>query len=550
MKKLLLSFCLTAFCANIQFFAQSILSKSEDQVKQFNAQQEFYKQEYVKSLNLYKEILSNKPNDAAIICHIGECEFMLENYDLAKENFLKSIRLDSKAAPEAHLYLGRMCLTAERLDSAGTELQLFRTLVGKESRIQESDVDLYINMVKTAKELIAHPLDVKIVNLGENINSPYDDKRPSVSADGKMMVFTSRRPEGKGGADVMGDNKPFDHIFMATWNDTTKTWNPAEMMKGAINGPGHNACSSITPDGKQIFIYRNNEEDAKGGEIFVSKVSPSGKWGAPQIMQRPINSSYYEDGACMTADGNTLFFVSERGQDVKAKGGQKGYGMADIWMSKRKSKTEWDTPTNLGPEINTQYDENGIAITPDGKTLFFCSQGHNSMGGYDLFKSTLVNGKWGKPVNMGYPINSVNNETSFCLSVDGKTGYVSSNRPGGLGERDIYMVDLSKYDALNGAARTDPNAPKLSILKGTVFTGETGQPIQADVVVYDETGTTEVGRTIASEDGNYFVTLDGGKTYMIKIEVKGCKPVQEKVLLEKGKNDTFILVKHFLLYKK
>jgi len=388
-----------------------------------------------------------------------------------------------------------------------------------------------------------------VTNLGENVNSPYDDKRPSVSADGKMMVFTSRRPEGKLAADIMGDNKPFDHIFMSTWNDSNKTWNQAEIMIGAINGPGHNACSSITPDGKQIFIYRNNEEDAKGGEIFVSKVSAGGKWGTPKIMERPINSSYFEDGACMTADGNTIFFISERGQDVKAKGGQKGYGNGDIWMSKRKSKTEWDTPTNLGPEINTPYDEGGIYITPDGKTLFFCSQGHNSMGGYDIFKSTNVNGKWSKAVNLGYPINSVNNETSFCLSVDGKTGYISSNRPGGLGERDIYLVNLSGYDALTGVVRTDPNAPRLSILKGTVFTGETGQPIQADVIVYDETGTTEVGRTTASEDGNYFITLDGGKSYEVKIDVKGCKPVDEKFMLDKGKDNTFTLVKHFLIYK-
>ncbi len=536
------------FCIAIAYApAQSIISKSGDQVKMFNAQQEFYKQDYVKSVNLYKEVLQNKPNDASIISHIGECYFMMEEYDLARTNFLKSVSIDAKAAPEAHLYLGRMYLTDAKLDSAETELQTFKTLSGDGSK--DYDGNLYYNMVKTAKELTAHPLNVTVTNLGENINSPYDDKRPSVSADGKTMIFTSRRPEGNAQKDIQGDNKPFDHIYMSAWNDTSKTWNRAEYMNGVINGPGHSAASSITPDGKQIFIYRNNEEDAKGGEIFVSKVSTSGKWGTPKIMERPINSSYFEDGACLTADGNTIFFISERGQDVKAKGGQKGYGNGDIWMAKRKSKTEWDNPVNLGPEVNTQYDEGGIYITPDGKTLFFCSQGHNSMGGYDIFKTTFANGKWGKAVNLGYPINSVNNETSFCLSVDGNTAYISSNRPGGLGERDIYKVDMSKYDALTGEARTDPNAPKLSILKGTVFTGETGQPVQAEVVIYDETGITEVGRTIASEDGNYFVTLDGGKNYEIKINVKGCKPIDEKVKLDKGKNETFTLVKHFLIYK-
>jgi Tol biopolymer transport system component len=550
MKKIILAFILATFLFSLNSGAQNVIEKSEDQVKQFNAQQDFYKQEYVRALNLYKEVLANKPKDPVIIFHIGECNYMMEDYEQARENFEKSVSIDAKAAPEAHLYLGKMYLRAAKLDSAGKELQTFRMLAGKESKIQESDVDLYINMVKTAKEQMAKPIDVKIINLGENINSTYDDKRPSVTADGKTMVFTSRRPAGKGAVDVLGDNKPFDHIYMASWNDTSKTWNAAEYMNGTINGSGHSACSSITPDGKQIFIYRNNDDDARGGEIFVSKVSTSGKWGPPKIMEKPINTSYFEDGAVITADGNTLFFISERGQDVKAKGGQKGYGRSDIWMAKRKTKTEWDTPVNLGPEINTPYDEGGVYVTPDGKTLFFCSEGHNSMGGYDIFKTTLVSGKWTKPENLGYPINSVNNEMSFVLSVDGNTGYISSNRPGGLGERDIYKVDLSKYDLLGGRTRlADENATKLSILKGTVFTGESGKPLAADVVLYDEAGA-EVGRTTASEDGNYFITLEGGKKYEVKIDVKGCKPIDEKFMLEKGKRETFTLVKHFLVYKQ
>jgi Tol biopolymer transport system component len=208
------------------------------------------------------------------------------------------------------------------------------------SKIKESDIDLYIGNVSTAKELMAHPIDVKITNLGDNINSQYSDRRPSITADGKTMVFTSRRPEGKSGTDILGDNKYYDHIYMSSWNEETKMWNPADFMKGSVNSNGHDAVSSISQDGKQIFLYRNNDDDARGGEIFVSKVSSSGKWGAPVIMGKPINSSFFEDGACLSADGQTLYFISERGQEIKAKGGQKGYGNGDIWMSKRKAKTE------------------------------------------------------------------------------------------------------------------------------------------------------------------------------------------------------------------
>jgi hypothetical protein len=550
MKNRIAVIVLGMFLCQVASNAQNVLSKGGDQIKMKLAQQDFYGGNYVSAMNIYKEILADKPKDANIIFHIGECFFMMGDMPSAKEQFIKAIQTDTKEAGEAHLYLGRMLLTAGKLDSAETELTAYKGLAGKDSKVKESDVMHYLHMVQTAKELMAKPDDVQITNLGENINSPFDDKRPSVTADGKMMIFTSQRPDSKGAVDIQGDNKPFDHIYMATWNDTSKSWNAAEMMAGAINGPGHSACSSITADGKQIFIYRNNEEDAKGGEIFVSKISTSGKWGNPKIMERPINTSYFEDGAVLTADGNTLFFISERGQDVKAAGGQRGYGNGDIWMAKRKSKTEWENPVNLGPEVNTPYDEGGICITPDGKTLFFCSEGHNSMGGYDIFKTTLVNGKWTTPVNLGYPINSVNNETSICLSVDGNTGYISSNRPGGLGERDIYKVDLSNWDIYSNKKKGEiALAIGPSIVKGTVFTGESGNPLAAELVFYDETGA-EVGRTTSSDDGNYFITLEGDHSYQVKIEVKGCKTIDEKFKLEKGKKETFTLVKHFLLYKK
>ncbi|MFI5150847.1 MAG: hypothetical protein ACHQRM_14015 [Bacteroidia bacterium] len=552
MKNVLAVIALGLFLFQTESNAQGVLSKGGDQIKMKMAQQDFYGGNYVAAMNIYKEILADKPKDANLMFHIAECLYMMDDMVNAKAGFIKAINTDAKEAGESHLYLGRMLLTAGKLDSAEAELTIFKGIAGKDSKIRESDVMLYLNMVKTAKDLIAHPDDVQVTNLGENINSPQEDKRPSITADGKMMIFTSRRPTEKGDVDVMGDNKPFDKIYQSHWNDTSKTWGPAEIMTGAINGTGHSSCSSITPDGKQIFLYRNNDEDAKGGagEIFVSKVSTSGKWGTPKILERPINTTYFEDGAVLTADGNTMFFISERGQDVKAKGGQRGYGKGDIWMSKRKSKVEWDTPMNLGPEINTPYDEGGIYITPDGKTLFFCSEGHNSMGGYDIFKSTNVNGKWTTPVNLGYPINSVNNETSFCMSVDGNTGYISSNRPGGLGERDIYKVDLTNWDVFTGKKKNEVAlAIGPSIVKGTVFTGESGNPLAAELIFFDETGA-EIGRTTSSDDGNYFITLEGDHSYEVKIEVKGCKSVDEKFKLEKGKKETFTLVKHFLLYKK
>jgi len=263
----------------------------------------------------------------------------------------------------------------------------------------------------------------------------------------------------------------------------------------------------------------------------------SGKWQVPKTIGKPINTSYYEDGACLSPDGNTLYFVSERPE---------GFGRGDIYMSKKISSSEWSNPINLGPTVNTEEDEGGIFIAPDGKTLFFCSEGHNSMGSYDIFKTVFENGKWTTPVNVGYPINTLSSEKSFILSTDGKTAYVSSDRKGGIGERDIYRVDMNNYAILEKDGKFKPNSG-LSILKGSIFNSD-GQGTEALIEIVDESGQ-KAGTTSSNTDGNYFITLPGDKKYTLKLNIKGFDPISETVQLPFNKDKTYSLAKDFILHK-
>jgi len=240
-----------------------------------------------------------------------------------------------------------------------------------------------------------------------------------------------------------------------------------------------------------------------------------------------------------------LFFLSE----CPSFGKEKGFGGSDIWMIQKISKTEWGKPVNLGPQINTQYQEVGIFLAPDGKTLFFCSNGPNSMGDYDIFRTINEGGKWSKPENLGYPINTIKSDGPLSLSANAHYAYLSSDRPAGFGENDIYRVDLMDYAILEKDFKKH-EANTLSILTGMVREGVSGTGIEGvEVSFYSETGE-KISSITTGETGEYLITLKGGVTYTVKITKKGFKDLEEKVNLPLNKTgEAFKLEKQFLLNK-
>ncbi len=532
---------LLMFSINTVSAQKSMLEKSEDQVKLFNAQQRFFAGDFQGSLNVYNDLLKTLPNDANILFHVAECYFGMNQFIQSLDNAKKAKTIDPKANEGISLLLGKLYFMEGNVNEALTEFANFKTTTTDPKKIKESDVDVFIAQVNHAKELMAAPIDVKIENGGDVLNSEYDDKIPSITADGRTLIITSRRPGKSSALDIEGDKKYFEDIYMSKWDSINKVWTNVELLPGSINTEGHDACTSISPDGKAIFIYKNEmEKESRGGDIYFSKLSSSGKWGIPTPIGKPINTTYFEGGACIAPDGSMLYFVSER---------PGGFGHADIYSSKRLSRTEWDVPVNLGADVNSPEDEGGIFLAPDGKTLFLCSNGVNSMGGYDIFKTVNENGRWSKPVNLGYPLNSLDNDMSLTLSVDAQVGYFSSDRKGGKGDLDIYKVDLTNYPILEKDMKHKV-VDSLAILKGTIFNASNGTAMEAEIVIYDLNGA-KISSTLSNgASGDYFTTVVSGKTYQIKINLEGYKPIDEKLEVKAAKTGATTLVKHYLLYKQ
>lgn len=516
----------------------NVFSNAADEARLFSAKQKLLAGQYLSALNSFRELENDNPGNAVVKFYIAQCFFNLSQFQEAKKSLLKALEINVNVKPETHMIMGRVYQMEDSFDLALKEYALFKSSA-KDKEMQE-DVDTFISQCENAKNMVANPVPVVITNLGPGINSKYDDKNPCITADGKQLVFTTRRPETTNDPmDIEGDGKYFENIYIAHWDTTTLSFSTAAGVSKSINTKAHDAVTSISPDGKQIFIYYNDMKDPakRGGSVYVSKVT-NGKWKNPESMGKPINSSYWEGGACVSPDGKRYFFSSER------KG---SYGGSDIWMVEKKGKSGWGTPVNLGPEINTPYDEAGMFLAPDGKTLFFCSNGPKSMGGYDVFKTVYEKGKWSAPVNVGYPINSSGKEGQLTISADARYAYISSDRKGGFGENDIYVIDLKDYAIL------EPDGKKkiangLSILRGTIRDGNEGYGVQDVEIILKDENNTQIASTQTNESGEYFFTTHAGK-YVLVIRKKGYMEISETVDIARSEKETVILEKGYLLKK-
>ncbi|MDF1672127.1 MAG: tetratricopeptide repeat protein [Vicingaceae bacterium] len=502
-------------------------SKVTYKKKMMDARHEYLTENNVRAaLNIYRELLKDFTNDAKVNYRIGECHFRMKNFELAVEYFQNAKKLDEEVDDELFFNLGQAYHRNGQLDESLEAYNIYNSTASKKDR-KFHNVALRISQIDYAKKMMASPVKVTIENLGDNINSRGGDYAPSISADGKTMIFTSRRSDTKGGGvDKAGDFKYFEDIYISHWDSAENIWGKARPIEGKLNTEGHDAGLSISPDGNQIFIYRNDGV-LYIGDIFVSKRrKSSGTWGTPKPLEKPINTSYYESSACLTADGNRMFFVSER---IGKKNGAQGRG--DIYVAERISKSVWGEPKNLGPVVNTPEDEAAVFIHPDGKTIFFSSNGHLGLGDYDVFMSRMnEDSTWTKPENLGYPINTIGKDAHFVLSTDGKTAHYSTVKEDGMGERDIYKIDMSNYPVL-----TEGVSINLSILKGTIKNGEDN--IVGQLTFKDDSGK-EVAKTVCNDDGDFFITLPGGKKYNVSVSAKGYTPKDVVVDLALGKGST------------
>lgn len=345
-------------------------------------------------------------------------------------------------------------------------------------------------------------LRIEIQRLPESVNSPYNDYAPVVTADGSEMYFTSRRPVTE--KEIKKGMESREMIYVSYYSDSVSGWSNAKALPENVNIPGRFVSNiSISSDGQRLLIY---QDDRYGnGDIYESLLKGE-NWSDMTAYSRLINSDYHESSACYSPDGRTLYYVSER---------LGGNGKRDIWKCTRDNKGGWRAPENLGSIVNTPEDEESVFIHPDGVTLYFSSRGHNSIGGFDVFKSVLKDGNWSKPVSLGEPINTTGDDLFFVLTASGEKGYYASSRD--ADQKDIYEIRF--YPLIHSV---EEEQPKLTVLKGTIRDEKTQNPIEAKIEIIDNERNEIVGEFNSnSESGKYLIPLPAGKNYGISVTASG-----------------------------
>jgi outer membrane protein OmpA-like peptidoglycan-associated protein/tetratricopeptide (TPR) repeat protein len=474
---------------------------------------------YQDALPIFLHLDTLTPGNPNISFYIGLC-YINSMQDKSKsipylEKAAKNVSLDYTGIPNditapvfAFYYLGRAYMIANKIDSAIAYFNKFKYYLTENDKDQIKDVNRQIEMCYNAKKLMANPVNIKIENLGKPINSPYPDYAPVISADESTIIFTSRRP-GSTCEKKDIDGKFFEDIYAANLGEDKKNWGTGFRKIGSnINTCGHEASVSLSYDGKELFIYKDDNGD---GNIYVSHFV-NDEWSVPEKLSSEINSKAWETHASLSPDGNTLYFTSNR---------EGGYGGRDIYMSEKLASGKWSKAVNLGPKINTEYDEDSPFILPDGVTLYFASKGHESMGGFDIFTSTLSeDGFWSEPENIGYPINTTDDDVFYVPTKDEKHAYYSSAKEGGFGDMDIYKLSII--------------TPKKVVahLKGIIFDELSYKPLIAKVELADaKTNEIIASLTNDNETGNYYVSLPTGKTFNLTVTAEKHIPYKESIYI-------------------
>ncbi|MFA8433684.1 MAG: hypothetical protein ACEPOZ_04125 [Marinifilaceae bacterium] len=464
---------------------------------------------YSKASVIYKELLEKTPRNAILNFKLGTCYLNIVG---EKE---KSVALLEKAVEytssknnipvDVYFNLGKAYHTNYQFRKA---LRVFKDLLQIIS-IQNVDfreeINREIKMCENGLDLVQHPVNISIINLGNKINTEFAEHSPGVTADESTMIFTSRR--NGTGSKVDNDGQYFEDIYISTFENGQ--WTTPKGIK-KLNTIDHDASISVSADGQELYIYKAgyyNRKESEGGDIYVSHLQGD-KWSNPEKLNPTINSSSKETHISVSADGKSIYFTSDR---------PGGYGGLDVYIVNKLPNGNWGMARNLGPVINTEYDEDGPFIHPDGKTLYFSSRGHETMGGLDIFKSVNIGGRWSTPMNIGYPINSTDDDVYYTPTPDGKRAYFSSHRKGSLGRTDIFLIKTPEEEKKG-----------LFVLKGKVVT-TSGQPVGNSriTVTYNRETIGIYNPNTAS--GKFLFIIEAGKTYDIEILAEGFRTLRTRL---------------------
>jgi len=513
-KRFVLFVLLLASIINLRITGQS---KAEIRDKFYDAESSVLFEDYKEALPLYLQLLKSYPDNANFKYRIGQCYINTPGEKAKAISYLEDAvkHIDTKyhegkfretGAPyDALYYLANAYRITNQLDKAIDTYEQFKKNLDTE--IYDSViVNLQIRSCRNAKELMMMPLFIKKTNLGRMINGTGSEFNPVVSDKEDMIVFS--RGEAF-----------YDAILYST--KVNGQWTGPINMNEILKVDRDIFPSSLSRDGKTLYLYSSADYD---GTIYTSKFE-KGTWQPLVRLNDNINTKYWESHATISHDNKKLYFTSNR------KG---SFGGLDIYASKRDSTGDWGPAVNLGPVINTPYNEESPFLTQDDKTLFFSSRGHFNMGGYDIFYSTLLdNGEWSVPMNVGYPLNSTDDDVFFKAQNQGYEGYYAMESPGSSEKQEIYRIEIFSDDHprkffVRGVVKV---ADLLSNFKDSVKVSAMNikKPNQL-LIVYSNPNT-----------GEYEFQLPQGK-YQISYETDGGKKVVKNVDLPLlNPSDSFVL---------
>ncbi|MBI2269708.1 MAG: PD40 domain-containing protein [Bacteroidetes bacterium] len=491
----------------------------------------FLEKNYNEAINSYLNAFKLDSNNANMRYKLGlaymhspnqkdkSIKYLLKASKNTTEHYHEYDASEDKAPLMVHYYLGLAYQLNYQFDQAGLKFQYCVDLFNDKKMPKE--LKLHIDQCNSGTTLLKNKVDIKIENMGPIFNTIYPDYCPVINADESTLIFTSRRPGGITD-DKTPDGQYFEDIYIS-YKFSDGNWSKPKLISRYINSDESDAAIGLSADGTQLFIF-NNEN---GGDIYYSNYDGN-SWSIGLPVGSDINTKHWETHACVSADNQHLYFVSDR---------PGGYGGRDIYKCVKLPNGSWSLATNLGPTINTEFDEDAPFIHPDGVTLFYSSNGPKSMGGFDIFYSVKTeeagkkrtNMKWSKPVNLGYPINTTGDDIYYVLSTDGRRAYFSSEREGSIGEKDLFKMTLA-------SSVVDP----VTLLVGYLtFDGSTAKIPRGVMITATDDETGEVVQDIKPnvKTGKYLMVLNSGphgKTYTIKYEADDYLPSTETIKIEPG----------------
>jgi outer membrane protein OmpA-like peptidoglycan-associated protein/tetratricopeptide (TPR) repeat protein len=480
-------------------FGQNLSTTSKKATKRYEeAMNNMQTHNYNEVIILLDEALSEDKNYTEAWLLKADAFEMLKQYDKVAESCSMALNVGGEKYPVSYFFCAQAYFKIGKYSEA---LEMATTFINKKQSTpkQSAEAEKLVRNCQFAIQALKNPVPFVPDNLSNNINSKYDEYWPSLSADEEILTFTRLVPKNYNNTDIYNNRQ--EDIYYSTLIDGT--WNEARNIGNTINTPYNEGSEFITSDGLKMYFTACNRPDSKGKcDIYFAEKTNEG-WSEAINVGEPVNTGSNEKQPSLSADGRTIYFVSNR---------TGSFGSYDIWASNMNENGKWTEPYNLGDSINTIDDEQSPFIHPDGQTLYFTSDGWVGMGGYDIFLSRKkgVN-QWTTSFNLGYPINTNADETGLVVNAKGNHAYFASDR---IPEKGKDIFDFELYDAAKPVL--------VSYMKGKVFDAENNKPLDAKFELIDLKSQNIVNQSVASRyNGEFLVCLPTNHDYALNVSKEG-----------------------------